>query len=1156
MAEGVLTFAAEGILTKLSSLAAQEISLAWGFKGELSRLRRTLSTIEVYLGDVAHQPQGRGNSIEDWVKNLKGIAQDADDVLDEINYELLRHKVELQNHIKKKVLNFFSLSSNPIAFRLKMAHKIQKINASLEDLRSEASVIGLVSKRIDAAPQGTRGRIQTDSLPENDGIIVGRDKVVSDIVTTLTNSNINQENLSVMAIVGMPGLGKTTLAKSVYNDNSIKGYFEKRIWVSVSDPFNINVILICMLESLNPTKATVRENQDALLTYLQEELKEKRYLLVLDDVWNEDSRQWNRLTSYLEKLNYAPGSKIIVTTRSAKVASISEKLLMRHNLSALSSDECWSILQDRAFLDGSARMDPDLERIGKQIAEKCAGVPLVAKVLGGILRSKNSIAEWSSIKESRIWDLAEEEDRIIPILKLSFDNLTSPSLKQCFAYCSMLRKDVQIETDNLIQLWMAQGLLHPARNKSEEMEDVGNEYFDILLQSSLFQDATANDYGIISKCKMHDLVHDLAELVSKSESLIGDKSGYTLEIQHVARVSTSMQERIRERFKALRVLNLFKANIAELPTSIGKLKHLRYLDISETRLKTLPRSIGKLYNLQTLRARYCAFEEFPKEVQTLINLRHIYCDKRMKFPRGILGKLTSLRTLPPFYVDKEIGREIQELAALNQLKGQLVIYNLEHVRDEDEARKAKLEEKKNVRHLIFVWTENRSRTNNNEEDVLEGLQPHPKLEILEIVHFMGAKFPSWMMNRSLRLENLKKIVFHGCHKCEEIPALGCLPHLTVVCIYAMDNLKCVGLDYCTSLQELWIWDCSNLTSIRITHGMALTSLRELTIGYCNEISSLPALQQLCSLQKLDISFCPKLTSISSISLHEHDHDHDHEFHSPLPANVSISDENLLLSRSCSNLEQLSITYCRGLQSIPELQNFTSLRQLSIQNCERLERLLCSGLQMPVSLVELKIRCAPNLEALPSLDNLTCLSKLEINSCGKLKCLPIGPHCSTSLKVLKLGGLDLDLFPDFQVGSSQLETLILRGWPKLKSLPQQIQNFTSLTYLSIQCFHGVEALPEWLGNLTSLTKLEIWNFKNLMYLPSVTAIQRLTKLQTLELCGCPLLQSKEWPKISHIQHIDGNFFFPEIKFPFHSSLFGLTTVYCLRQKSFLKHFAKE
>ncbi|CAB4293581.1 unnamed protein product [Prunus armeniaca] len=153
--ESVLTFAAEGILTKLTDLAAHEISLAWGFKAELKRLRKTLSTIEGYLADVAQGPQGRSKSVEDWVTNLKRLAQDADDVLDEFNYELLRRKVEIRNHMKKKVLNFFSLS-NPVAFRLKIAHKIQKINASLVDLKSEAPVIGLVSRQIDAAPQGMR----------------------------------------------------------------------------------------------------------------------------------------------------------------------------------------------------------------------------------------------------------------------------------------------------------------------------------------------------------------------------------------------------------------------------------------------------------------------------------------------------------------------------------------------------------------------------------------------------------------------------------------------------------------------------------------------------------------------------------------------------------------------------------------------------------------------------------------------------------------------------------------------------------------------------------------------------------------------------------------------------------------------------------------
>ncbi|BBG93397.1 LRR and NB-ARC domains-containing disease resistance protein, partial [Prunus dulcis] len=291
----VLTFATEGILTKLISLAAHEISLAWGFKAELNRLRKTLSTIEGYLADVAQGPQGRSKSVEDWVTNLKRLAQDADDVLDEFNYELLRRKVEIRNHMKKK------------------------------------------------------------------------EEVVSNIVTTLTNSNINQENLAVMAIVGMAGLGKTTLAKSVYNDNSVIKYFEKRIWVCVSDPFNINVILICMLESLNPSKATVRENQDALVKYLEEELREKRYLLVLDDVWNEDSEKWESLMTYLSKLN-SPGSKIIVTTRSGIVASLTETL-PRPELKLLSTDECWFILKHVVCSDGSSDIPHDLERIGREIAK-------------------------------------------------------------------------------------------------------------------------------------------------------------------------------------------------------------------------------------------------------------------------------------------------------------------------------------------------------------------------------------------------------------------------------------------------------------------------------------------------------------------------------------------------------------------------------------------------------------------------------------------------------------------------------------------------------------------------------------------------------------------------------------------------------------------
>ncbi|XP_034199941.1 disease resistance protein RGA2-like [Prunus dulcis] len=375
-AEFVLTFAAEGILTKVAALATEQVSLAWGFKGELARLGDSLSLMQNILRDAAEQPTDRGHTVKAWVEKLKNIAQDADDVLDEFQYEVLRRKLELQNHMKKKVLNFFSIS-NPLAFRLKMARKIKNINQRLADLKSEASLIGLVAKPKDATPQVMVNR-ETVSSFDTDEKFFGREELLSDIVKTLINSN-NQENLSVMPIVGMPGLGKTTLAKKVFNELAIDKSFDKRIWVCVSNDFDVNSILRSILEILNPTNAKI-ERQEALLKHLHEALAGKRYILILDDVWNEDRTKWNNLMNCLSKLS-SQGSTVIVTTRSANVASITEtNPYLRRTLGLLQEDKCWSILKNRAFPDDNAPISADLETIGKQIAKKCAGVPLVAKV--------------------------------------------------------------------------------------------------------------------------------------------------------------------------------------------------------------------------------------------------------------------------------------------------------------------------------------------------------------------------------------------------------------------------------------------------------------------------------------------------------------------------------------------------------------------------------------------------------------------------------------------------------------------------------------------------------------------------------------------------------------------------------------------------------
>ncbi|CAL2267852.1 unnamed protein product [Prunus armeniaca] len=378
--EEVVTFGVQEIVKKVASLAEHEFRLLWGFQGEVTKLRELLSRIQDMLQD-AEQSQGRGKAVERWVKDLEDIAYDADDVLDDYGYELLRREVEVQDQMKKKMFNFFS-HHNTIVFRWKMGRKIEKINASLVTLKNDAASIGLVGRNPNATSSHeiVVDRETVSIFKQDEKNIVGREKLVSKIVTTLINSRNTQENenLPVMAIVGMAGLGKTTLAKSVYHEDEIGRRFTEKIWICVSIPFEVKSILSKILEHF---KRAGMQDKDAIIKILQEDLKGKRYLLILDDVWNEDSEKWNDLMSCLLSIEDTQGSKIIVTTRSVRVAKIVHTLSSKWcDLEKLSDNQCWDILKDRAFPNESApTLNEEQEKIGRDIAKKCGGIPLVAK---------------------------------------------------------------------------------------------------------------------------------------------------------------------------------------------------------------------------------------------------------------------------------------------------------------------------------------------------------------------------------------------------------------------------------------------------------------------------------------------------------------------------------------------------------------------------------------------------------------------------------------------------------------------------------------------------------------------------------------------------------------------------------------------------------
>ncbi|KAL8494609.1 hypothetical protein ACS0TY_025445 [Phlomoides rotata] len=235
------------------------------------------------------------------------------------------------------------------------------------------------------------------------------------------------------------------------------------------------------------------------------ELNDKIYLLILDDVWNENQEDWAKLKSILSCGSI--GASIIVTTRLKKVADIMGTL-PAHCLTMLSEEECWLLFKLRAFGMGNDQ-HANLETIGRRIVKKCGGVPLAAKALGGLLRFKREEKEWIRVEESHVWNLPEEGNSILSVLRLSYRHL-SFVLKRCFAYCAVFPKDYVFDKEKLIFHWMAHGCI--LSNGNEDVEDLGDQIWNELAVRSFFQEVRTE--GRSTTFKMHDLVHDIAQSIS------------------------------------------------------------------------------------------------------------------------------------------------------------------------------------------------------------------------------------------------------------------------------------------------------------------------------------------------------------------------------------------------------------------------------------------------------------------------------------------------------------------------------------------------------------------------------------------------------------------------------------------------------------------
>ncbi|CAL9116049.1 unnamed protein product [Musa acuminata var. zebrina] len=1144
---------------------------------DLDKLRNTLSGTERIIGRVENmwiKDEDTKKRLKELLMKLKDTVYDADDLLDEIQFRVLKQQIEQQGAQGYEASNQSSFSSDlPPRIKRNIYERVGRFFGREDDVdrvrenqmkldEYTTEIKHFIDKLDDDEKQMITSVVPrtTTSFPIETQVF-GREKQLNDLLERLMKSadgsGSSNSSISTLTIFGIGGVGKTTLAQQAYNHEKVKDYFHHKVWVCVSDDFNVETLTKEIIESLTGNTCDLN-NFDTLQVVVKEKLTSKRFLLVLDDVWNEDSRKWDRFCAPLR--SEVPGSKILVTTRSKKIAEMVGNPIPLYGLDNASY---WEFFKTCAFGSEYAGECPQLEDIAKKIVSRLKGLPLAARMVGGLLKEGMNEKDWRNIAESEIWQLPQNEEGVLPVLQLSYQCLP-PHLKRCFVFCSLFPKDKRFDGDDLVQLWMAEGYVDQANNMT--MEDTGSRYFLDLVNRSFFQEAPWESTYV-----MHDLIHDLAQFISEGEFCrIDDDESKEIPntTRHLSATLTdgtklmdlSCYDKLRtleinskriwfdlrvhsplfiqfEKLKNIRVLILQECGLRELPEKIGGLIHLRYLDISYNRyIRRLPESLCGLYNLQVLDLWLCELQSLPHGMSKLINLMHLIVEDKIISKINDVGKLTSLRGLSSFKVLKDQGHEVAQLGSLKQLR-QLRITNLENVESKQEASKANLNNKQYLEKLVLEWTSGDGNELVMSEEVLEGLQPHQALECLTIVGYNGVRSPSWL--QAQLLANLITLDLYNCKAWEDISCIGQLPNLKKLSVKGMaavkqishglsteskflPNLEELVLENMVALEELpSLGQLPCLKVLRIDQMSTMTKVGHGFFGYRDQGKCFPCLEELrfngmpkweewswadgrelfpC-LRKLEIERCPKLKRLP-----------------PLPPSLkSLSLCRVGLTEVPRLWEEIDGSSSSMIVSELKIYSLEEIKLVEIRECEELP---CLG-QLP-SLKVLGIQKMPAVKKVgdgffgsrdqgkcfPSLEELTFRDMIEWEEWSWADGRQLFP-CLRKLEIERCPRLKrLPPLPP------PLQTLNLHevGLTELPGLWEGIHGggnciTACLSTLRIRKCPNLRNLEEGLlsHSLPDIFYIEIAECAELMWQP-VKGFKELTSLEALSIRSCPNLSS--------------------------------------------------
>ncbi|XP_034709738.1 putative disease resistance protein At1g50180 [Vitis riparia] len=903
MAEGTVTFFAE----KLSNLILQEASVFGQVECQIKLLRNELEWMRLFLKD-ADSKRIYDERIKLWVNQIRNATHDAEDVIDEFIVNMDHRQRRLNTLKLLKCLPTCVGFADKLPFIHELDSRVKDINVMIGAIMANRSKYGLGDLVASSSSTTDQVAAHKEKRPPvvEESDVVGIEDGTEEVKQMLMKE---ETRISVVSIVGMGGLGKTTLAKKVYNQRDVQQHFDCKAWVYVSQEFRAREILLDIANhfmSLSEKEKEMRESE--LGEKLCEYLKEKKYLVVMDDVWS--SEVWSRLRSHLPEAK--DGSKVLITTRNKEIALHATSQAFIYELRLMNDDESWQLFLKKTFQGTSTphTLSRELEEPGKKIVAKCKGLPLAVVVLGGLLSTKEKTQpSWEKVLASIEWYLDQGPESCMGILALSYNDLPY-YLKSCFLYCGIFPEDSEIEASKLIRLWLAEGFIQ--RRGKETLEDIAEDYMHELIHRSLIQVAERRVDGGVESCRMHDLLRDLAVLEAKDANFfeVHENIDFTFpisvrrlvihqnlmkknisqclhnsQLRSLVSFSETIEQKswryLQEHIKLLTVLELGKTNM--LPRDIGELIHLKFLCINGFGRVTLPSSICRLVNLQSLDLGY-ASGSIPYSIWKLQQLRHLNCRfckvssqfKTSKCVNGYLGveQLTNLQTLALTGGSWLEGDGLGKLTQLRNLcLGGLLTPYLKKGFFESITKLTALQtltlgiKKYSKKRLLNHLGLERQKNVIEEKTLFPGLEPFSSHAYLYEL-CLGGKFEKLPERFEFYPPNLLKLELWACElRDDPMMILEKLPSLRMLGLsldaYVGRKMICSSEGF-LQLESLELYRLNKLEELTVKEG-AMSSLKTLDILSCDEMKKLPyGLLQLTNLEKLSLEGLSCRESIKEI----------------------------------------------------------------------------------------------------------------------------------------------------------------------------------------------------------------------------------------------------------------------------------------------------